>query len=335
MLNSIKTRNILETEDVSRKSHSYVDRATRVSDPCAPVYYVHGMEIKDGKDCKPRSLPKYIADNHFLQSKDITGAISDTRYASPFPRREFHNTNSICDGSHADSIKHSIRTNRTTHPLQPVYQSLDTGEILLPLIPHLIPPQIVKIPTLLALNREKSAQVSLSKSQSSSHQVCGNSDGYHETGNFGATDTWGNVSAGNFASTTGFHFYDDKRENDLDPVIVSSLSSADAGKPPTGGKYSLNLPFMPFMTGGHDYQSPISGKDRAMNTAGLIFEQHRSNPSSNQPSARLQSTAPQKSSYGNSTIATGRGNAGNSNNYASARWEVSRQEEINMVRQLQ
>jgi hypothetical protein len=65
MLNSIKTRNILETEDVSRKSHRYVD-ATRVSDPCAPVYHVHGMEIKDGKECKPRSLPKYIADNHWF-----------------------------------------------------------------------------------------------------------------------------------------------------------------------------------------------------------------------------------------------------------------------------
>jgi hypothetical protein len=95
-----------------------------------------------------------------LQTKDITGATSDTRYASPFPRREFHNTTFIGDfeGPHADSIKHSIRTNRTTHPLQPVYQSLDTGEILLPLIPPLIPPEIVKIPTLPALDREKSAQ---------------------------------------------------------------------------------------------------------------------------------------------------------------------------------
>jgi hypothetical protein len=27
---------------------------------------------------------------------------------------------------------------------------------------------------------------------------------------------------------------------------------------------------MPSMTGGHDYQAPISGKDRAMNTAGYL-----------------------------------------------------------------
>lgn len=339
LLNSIKTRNILETEDVSKNTHRFVDRVTRDSDPCAPVYRVHGMEIKDGKECKPRSLPKYMAGNHLLQTKDITGATSDTRYASPFPRREYRNTNFIGDieGSHADSIKHSIRTNRTTHPLQPVYQSLDPGEMLLPLIPPLIPPELVKVPTLPALDREKSAQAFLSKSQSSSHQERDGNGSHHQTGDFAPAATWSDTS-NNFPSTTGFHFYDNNRENDLEPVLFTAPSSEplrDTSKPPTGRKSSLNLPFMPSTTGGHDYQPPFSGKDRAMNTAGLIFEQRRSNPSSNQPSARLQPTAPQKPSYGNSPIVTGRGNAGNTINYASARRELSRQEEINMVRQLQ
>lgn len=343
-MNSIETRDILSTDDVSRRNHRYTDKTSRVSDPCAPIYRVHGMEIKDGRESKPRAPPKEMKDSHLLQTRDITGATADTKYASPFPRREYRNTNFIADieGSHADSIKHSITTNRMTHPLQPVYQSLDPGEMLLPLIPPLIPADLVKMPTLPALDREKSAQQALTKPASSSVSSSAVGANNATSNPFGASGTWDatGTSNNNFASTTGFHFYD-KPENDLDPVLFTAAPSglADAGKPPTGRKSSLALPMMP--NSGRDYQGPISGKDRAMNTAGLIFSQRGgSNPTSNQPSARLQPTAPQRTSYGNSPMVSGRGNGGLGNNNNAAytavrRAEVSRQEEINMVRQLQ
>ncbi len=140
----------MECQDISAKNHRYTDRTTRVTDPCDPVYSVHGMTIKNDKYTKPKEPAKYIADNHLLQTADIKGATADTRYASPFPRREYRNTNYISDieGAHADSFKHSIVTKRQTHPLQPVYQALDPGELLLPLIPPVIPPDMVKVPTL-------------------------------------------------------------------------------------------------------------------------------------------------------------------------------------------
>jgi len=104
----------------------------------------------DPKTTKPKLPPAYMQDNHLLQTKDITGAMADTRYASPFVRREYRNTNYLEDitGAKADTIKHSIVTTRQTHPLQPIYQALDQDEMLLPIIPPVIPAEMVKIPTL-------------------------------------------------------------------------------------------------------------------------------------------------------------------------------------------
>jgi hypothetical protein len=67
------------------------------------------------------------------------------------------NTNFVGDinGACADSIKHSIVTNRTTNPLQPVYSGLDCGDLLLPLIPPLIPQDLVKFPTFRKLSQER------------------------------------------------------------------------------------------------------------------------------------------------------------------------------------
>jgi len=46
-------------------------------------------------------------------------------------RREFRTTNYLKDieGSEADSVKHTIRTDRCTNPLNPNYTSLDGGKI--------------------------------------------------------------------------------------------------------------------------------------------------------------------------------------------------------------
>jgi hypothetical protein len=154
------------------------------------------MVIRDGKETKPKEAPKYIADNHLLQTKDITGAGSDTRYASPFPRREWRNTNFIGDiaGAHADTIKHSIQSKRMSNPLQPVYQALDPGEMLLPLIQPLIPAEMVKIPTLPSLNREAAASSSQLKVVSKSAGGAGSAGGLGNT--FDGSSTWGTATFG-------------------------------------------------------------------------------------------------------------------------------------------
>ncbi len=165
---TIQPRDILEVNDISARNHRLIDRTTRVTDPNNPYYKVNGIEIYDDKYTKPKEPKKLIPDGFLLKTKDITGAVADTRYADPFPRREYKNTNYIGDisGSHADSIKHSIVTKRNTHPLQPVYQSLDPGELLLPLIPPLIPPELVKMPTLPQINREAQKSASLLQTMS-------------------------------------------------------------------------------------------------------------------------------------------------------------------------
>lgn len=135
--------------EVSAPTHRFKDRTSRVTDPNNPHYHINGMDYADDKYTKPKAQKAYIADNHLLQTKDITGAapggLKDTR----FVRREVRNINYIADieGAHADSIKHSIVTNRQSNPLVPVYQSLDPGELLQPVVPPLIPPAMVKVPT--------------------------------------------------------------------------------------------------------------------------------------------------------------------------------------------
>lgn len=65
-------------------------------------------------------------------------------------RREIRNINFIQDieGAQADTLKHTIVTKRRINPLYPVYQSLDDGEPLEPLVKPLLPPAIIKKPTL-------------------------------------------------------------------------------------------------------------------------------------------------------------------------------------------
>lgn len=154
-LNAIQTKNILDVQDIAAKQR-YVDRTSRVTDPNAPRYLVNGMEIFDDPLSKPKPQPKQI-DNFLLQTKDISGAEAGSRYASPFPRKEVRNINYLGDieGAHADSIKHSIITQRCTNPLQPVYQALDPGEVLPPVVAPLVPPDMIKIPTVPARVRAK------------------------------------------------------------------------------------------------------------------------------------------------------------------------------------
>lgn len=139
---------IMEVQDIAAKT-SWMDKTSRCSDVLNPVYNIHGMEYKDSKYMRPTKPRDLMQDTALLKTKDIPGATQGYR-ASLFPRREYRNTNFIGDikGSNADSIKKGITTIREVHPLTPVYQSLDPGELLLPLIPPLIPPEMVKVPTI-------------------------------------------------------------------------------------------------------------------------------------------------------------------------------------------
>lgn len=109
-------------------------RSQRETNPLTPSYRVNGMDIAhDPVTFGPRPLPKARNGPFYpLMAADIEGAQPGWR---PMPqmnpplqaRRHFRNTNFIGDipGARADSIKHSICTNRQINPLDPVYASLD------------------------------------------------------------------------------------------------------------------------------------------------------------------------------------------------------------------
>ncbi len=165
---------IMAVSDISGQQR-YIDKTQRHTDPCNPHYFINGMEYRDDKHSKPTVAKKQIADNLLLQTKDIAGATAGVAMTA-FERKEFRNTNFIGDiaGSQADSTKHSIVTNRKTNPLTPVYQSLDGGSYLQPLIPPLLPPEVVKLPTIPHKLKVTSAPVPSGrdqKSQPASHSV--------------------------------------------------------------------------------------------------------------------------------------------------------------------
>lgn len=116
----------------------------RATNPLTPAYRVNGMDIADDPvRSRPRALPK-ARDSPFypLTTADIEGAQSGWR---PVPqmnppleaRRHFRNTNFMGDipGAQADTVKHSICTDRHVNPLNPVYASLDGEPLVNPQTP--------------------------------------------------------------------------------------------------------------------------------------------------------------------------------------------------------
>lgn len=139
---------LMQSADVS-KSNRYVDKTHRHNCPLDPAYTFHGEQIQDNpRYSKPKGLPKYIADNHLLQTRDIAGAFPGWTQ-STLERREFKNTNFVqdIDGAQADTIKHSMVTKRCTNPQNKVYVGLD-GDLLVAPVVSLLPPEIIKRPTL-------------------------------------------------------------------------------------------------------------------------------------------------------------------------------------------
>ncbi|CAM9664957.1 unnamed protein product [Ectocarpus sp. 12 AP-2014] len=119
-------------------------RTRRATNPLTPSYRVNGMDVADDPvKSRPRALPK-AKDGPFypLTTADIEGATPGWR---PLPqvnppleaRRHFRNTNFMGDipGAQADTVKHSICTERHVNPLNPVYDSLDGKPLANPQTP--------------------------------------------------------------------------------------------------------------------------------------------------------------------------------------------------------
>lgn len=139
----------MDVGDICKRTHRYVDKTTRIAQVLDPSYDLYGQIIQDDpKYTKPKLLKKYIPEGHLLQTRDIPGAFTGWTKAGR-ERREFKNTNMTSDieGAQSGSIKHSIVTTRSTHPLVPQYQSLD-GDVLQSPVVSLLPAALIKQATL-------------------------------------------------------------------------------------------------------------------------------------------------------------------------------------------
>jgi len=124
-------RDIMAVADINEQG---VKKSFRCTDPLRPVHFINGMEVKDDMvHTKPRLLPPPRDGPFFsLTTKDIEGATCGWKppHSMQPPiesRRHFRNTNFVGDiaGAQSDTVKHSIKTNRVTNPLNPQYTGLD------------------------------------------------------------------------------------------------------------------------------------------------------------------------------------------------------------------
>lgn len=160
-------KDIMEVNDISKRTHRFKDHTTRVVDPVMPVYVVNGMEImSDPKYTRPKKNPEFIADTHLLMTADIEGAYPGWHPPAllnpPLEmRREFRNTNFIKDieGAQPNTIKRGITTERSVHPLDPVYQGLDAGVKLKGPVDPLIPATMYTKPKLTLKPQSDNARV--------------------------------------------------------------------------------------------------------------------------------------------------------------------------------
>lgn len=144
----------LRSGEVSAKCR-YIDKTFRCTDNLDPAYHIHGEDVADdSKYTKPKPTKQFIPGNRLLQTEDIPGATAGWK-EKMVERREIRNINYTGDiqGAQADTVKHSIRTNRETHPLMPAYQSLDDGSVMPGITAPLLPASLIKTPTI----RSKSA----------------------------------------------------------------------------------------------------------------------------------------------------------------------------------
>jgi hypothetical protein len=129
----------------------FTDHTHRSTDPLSPSYFINGSSYSSIDKNKPTPQRNHISDSKLLQTDDIDGAQAGYRlhHRLSIPeelRREYRNTNYLEDieGAHADTVKHSIRTQRLVNPLVPCYQSLDGNqEIVSGPIESLVPSHLI------------------------------------------------------------------------------------------------------------------------------------------------------------------------------------------------
>lgn len=145
-------------------------KTQRVQDPLDPVYVVNGSVIKDDpQGCKPKKLPKKKNTPFYsLIADDIEGATPGWQPPMELrplleDRRHFRNTNFVGDisGAAADTVVHSIRTNRVVNPLLPTYISLDGDKLKPPTTP------LYKDPASIEAELQLDAQIAKAKAEPS------------------------------------------------------------------------------------------------------------------------------------------------------------------------
>ncbi len=151
----------------------------------------------------------------------IVGASAKWREDAASKRKDFRNTNYNLDikGAQHDTIKHSIISTRNTHPLQPVYQSLDGGgEVLEPCVQPLIPANIVASPTL------RSTKTSLSMSTDKlGFSLGGDTLGPSNSGRMPSSNSAGNIFSGPPVGSVGSN---SGRMASFSPTASSATKSA-------------------------------------------------------------------------------------------------------------
>ncbi|KAJ0395635.1 hypothetical protein P43SY_003291 [Pythium insidiosum] len=123
-------RDILDVADIVNVDF----KSSRVTDVLNPVYKVNGMTYQDDALSHPKLLhPQRDKPSYALQTADIAGANpfdASKTVVGGIPnekRRHFRQTNRTDDitGATADTVLHSIRSNRRVDPTWPEYVALD------------------------------------------------------------------------------------------------------------------------------------------------------------------------------------------------------------------
>ena len=145
----------------------FSERTTRRTDPVQPIYHSNGVYLTDDVLSKPKQGKKFIDAGTFsLTTQDIVGATS-TNSPKKKERREVRDIMNTMDvqGAQADTVVHSIVSERVTCPLFPIYKSLDDGSPMQAVLKPLVEASEVKSPSLrlLKMHLDETAKIAASK----------------------------------------------------------------------------------------------------------------------------------------------------------------------------